>query len=125
MIRAGLPATVAPSGTSLVTTLPAPTSAFSPMVMPHSKTAPEPMEAPRFTKGAPGGCEVQIESRVSAATREELTRRGHKLSVVGEYSGYMGGGQAVMHDAVAKVNYGASSPRKDGAAIPEPDPYFD
>jgi gamma-glutamyltranspeptidase / glutathione hydrolase len=83
------------------------------------------LEAPRFTKGAPGGCELQIESRVSAATREELTRRGHKLSVVGEYSGYMGGGQAVMHDAVAKVNYGASSPRKDGAAIPEPDPYFD
>jgi hypothetical protein len=22
------------------------------------------------------------------------------------------------------VNYGASSPRKDGAAVPEPDPYF-
>ncbi len=24
----------------------------------------------------------------------------------------------------AGVNYGASSPRKDGAAVPEPDPYF-
>jgi hypothetical protein len=36
----------------------------------------------------------------------------------------MGGGQVVMHDSAAKVNYGASSPRKDGAAIPEPDPYF-
>jgi hypothetical protein len=44
--------------------------------------------------------------------------------VGGEYSGYMGGGQAVMHDAKTKVNYGASSPRKDGAAIPEPDPYW-
>ena len=43
----------------------------------------------------------------------------------GDYSGYMGGGQAVMHDSAAKVNYGASSPRKDGAAIPEADPYFD
>jgi gamma-glutamyltranspeptidase / glutathione hydrolase len=36
----------------------------------------------------------------------------------------MGGGQAVLHDSATKVNYGASSPRKDGAAIPEPDPYF-
>jgi len=26
----------------------------------------------------------------------------------------------VMHDARAKVNYGGSDPRKDGAAIPEP-----
>ena len=32
----------------------------------------------------------------------------------------VGGGQAVMRDARAKVNYGASDPRKDGAAIPEP-----
>ena len=32
----------------------------------------------------------------------------------------MGGGQAVMRDDSASVNYGASDPRKDGAAIPEP-----
>jgi len=31
----------------------------------------------------------------------------------------------VAHDATAKVNYGASSPRKDGAAVPEPAPYFE
>ena len=29
-----------------------------------------------------------------------------------------------MHDSKNKVNYGASSPRKDGAAVPEPAPYF-
>ena len=29
-----------------------------------------------------------------------------------------------MFDAKSKVKYAASSPRKDGAAIPEPDPYF-
>jgi gamma-glutamyltranspeptidase/glutathione hydrolase len=34
----------------------------------------------------------------------------------------MGGGQAVIHDSAVKVNYGASSPRKDGAAVPEPPP---
>jgi gamma-glutamyltranspeptidase/glutathione hydrolase len=31
----------------------------------------------------------------------------------------MGRGQAVMHDSKTKVNYGASDPRTDGAAIPE------
>jgi gamma-glutamyltranspeptidase/glutathione hydrolase len=36
----------------------------------------------------------------------------------------MGGGQVVVHDAKTGVNYGASSPRKDGAAVPEPAPYW-
>jgi hypothetical protein len=36
----------------------------------------------------------------------------------------MGGGQAVLRDFKAGLNYGASSPRKDGAAIPEPDPFW-
>ena len=36
-------------GTSLVTTLPAPTMAFSPTVMPPRRVAPEPIEAPRLT----------------------------------------------------------------------------
>jgi gamma-glutamyltranspeptidase/glutathione hydrolase len=31
----------------------------------------------------------------------------------------MGGGQAVMRDFSSGMNYGASDPRKDGAAIPE------
>jgi len=32
----------------------------------------------------------------------------------------VGGGQSVMRDYAAGVNFGASDPRKDGAAIPEP-----
>ena len=43
-IRAGLPATVAPSGTSFVTTDPAPTTAPRPIVRPGSTTAPAPTE---------------------------------------------------------------------------------
>jgi gamma-glutamyltranspeptidase / glutathione hydrolase len=82
------------------------------------------LEAPRFTKPSLGGCDLRIESRVPETVRDELTKRGHQLWVLGDYSGFMGGGQAVMHDSATKVNYGASSPRKDGAAIPEPDPYF-
>jgi len=82
------------------------------------------LEAPRFTKTTRGGCDVRIEARVPEATRHELEQRGHDLILAGDYSGWMGGGQAVLHDSATKVNYGASSPRKDGAAIPEPDPYF-
>src|SRR5208282_6807298 len=47
---AGLPATTAPGGTSLVTTLPAPIIAFSPIVIPQSSVVPEPIEAPRFIR---------------------------------------------------------------------------
>jgi gamma-glutamyltranspeptidase/glutathione hydrolase len=34
----------------------------------------------------------------------------------------MGGGQATRRDFSSGVNYGASDPRKDGAAIPEAPP---
>jgi gamma-glutamyltranspeptidase/glutathione hydrolase len=90
----------------------------------HGMNIQAALEAPRFNKVTLGGCDLRIENRVPAAAREMLEKRGHYLYVQGEYSGMMGGGQAVMHDAKTKVNYGASSPRKDGAAIPEPDPYF-
>src|SRR5689334_15884284 len=48
--RAGLPATSAFLGTSLVTTLPAPTSEFSPIVTLASIVAPDPIDAPFLTK---------------------------------------------------------------------------
>ena len=83
------------------------------------------LEAPRFTKLTFGGCDVMIENRVPREVRDALTAKGHELEVLGDFSSTMGGGQAVMHDSTAKVNYGASSPRKDGAAVPEPPPYFE
>jgi gamma-glutamyltranspeptidase/glutathione hydrolase len=45
---------------------------------------------------------------------------GHDITVHKHYSIYMGRGQAVMHDAKRKVNYGASDPRGDGSVEPEP-----
>jgi gamma-glutamyltranspeptidase/glutathione hydrolase len=77
------------------------------------------LEAPRFTKRTFEGCDVQMENRISGKVREELTAKGHKIQVMGTYSSAMGGGQAVMRDFAAGVNYGASDPRKDGAAIAE------
>ena len=38
------------------------------------------------------------------------------------FASSVGGGQAVLRDFAAGVNYGASDPRKDGAAIPQPLP---
>jgi gamma-glutamyltranspeptidase/glutathione hydrolase len=89
----------------------------------HAMNIQAALEAPRFTRGF-GGCEVRIERRVSSATRQALAARGHRVRVLGDFSSAVGGGQAVLHDSKSRVNYGASSPRKDGAAVPEPHPYF-
>lgn len=82
------------------------------------------MEAPRFTKKTFGGCDVLVENRIVPAVRDALTAKGHQLKVQGDFSDEMGGGQAVIHDTSTGVNYGASDPRKDGEAIPEPHPYW-
>jgi gamma-glutamyltranspeptidase/glutathione hydrolase len=77
------------------------------------------LESARFTKLTFEGCDVQIESRVAEAVRQELQRRGHVLTTVGAFAGTMGNGEAVMRDAKRGVNFGGSDPRTDGAAIPE------
>lgn len=82
----------------------------------------EAMEAARFSKRTFAGCDVDLEDRVPAAVRDELTKRGHQIVLRGAYSATMGGGQAVRRDISSGVNYGASDPRKDGEAIPEASP---
>ena len=77
------------------------------------------LEAARFSKHTFGGCDVQMENRFSQKTREELAAKGHKIELMGAFSSAMGGGQVVLRDAAKGVNYGASDPRKDGAAVPE------
>jgi gamma-glutamyltranspeptidase/glutathione hydrolase len=78
------------------------------------------IEAPRFTNLSFGGCSFQVENRIPQAVRDALQARGDTLILVNAYSDHMGGGQAVMHDSATGVNYGASDPRKDGAAVPQP-----
>jgi len=77
------------------------------------------LESARFTKTTFDGCDVQMESRVPDAIRQELMRRGHIITPVGTFSGSMGNGEAVMRDAKRGVNFAGSDPRTDGAAIPE------
>ncbi len=77
------------------------------------------LETARFTKPTFSGCDVLLENRVPGNVKAELEAKGHKLSMHNGFSDAFGGGQAVMRDYATGVNYGASDPRKDGAAIPE------
>jgi gamma-glutamyltranspeptidase / glutathione hydrolase len=82
----------------------------------------EALEAARFRKVTFAGCDVDLEDRIPLAVRDGLTQRGHQIKLHGAYSAIVGGGQAVQRDVSTGVNYGASDPRKDGEAIPEPSP---
>lgn len=90
----------------------------------HGMNIQAALEAPRFTKLTFGGCDLMVEHRIPTEVRDRLMGRGHELQVVGDFSSQMGGGQVVLRDSKTGVNFAASSPRKDGAAVPEPHPYF-
>jgi gamma-glutamyltranspeptidase/glutathione hydrolase len=80
------------------------------------------MEQARFTVSPHRGCQIVIESRVQPEVRQKLTDKGHQFIVHQDYTPAMGRGQAILHDSKAQVNYGASDPRADGSAEPEPPP---
>jgi gamma-glutamyltranspeptidase/glutathione hydrolase len=79
------------------------------------------VEAPRFTvPDNTVSCDIVIESRVKPEVLQALRDKGHNLTVHKEYSVLMGRGQAVMHNSKSGMNSGASDPRADGVAEPEP-----
>jgi gamma-glutamyltranspeptidase/glutathione hydrolase len=80
----------------------------------------EALEAPRFAKNNAPTCNVSLEFRIPSATMHELSERGHIIQIRREYVEAMGRGQAILHNSKTGVNYAASDPRADGAAIPEP-----
>ena len=93
---------------------------FASNIIDYGMNVQEALEAPRFTKKNAGGCDLSIESRVPAATLQQLSERGHEIRIRREYTQEMGRGQAILHDSKTKTNYAASDPRADGEAIPEP-----
>lgn len=93
-------------------------------VVDHGMNPQAALEAPRFTRATFDGCEFTVENRLPEAVRAALKAKGHVLAVAADYSGRVGGGQVVVHNSKTRVNFGASDPRKDGAATPEPDDYF-
>ncbi len=90
-------------------------------VVDHGMNIQAALEAPRFTKMTFNGCDVAMEDRIPEGVRKALALRGHEIELHGGYSEVMGGGQAVLRDFRTGVNYGASDPRKDGEAIPQPE----
>ncbi len=91
-------------------------------IVDHGLTIQEALEAGRFTKRSFDGCDVAVEALVPASTRRALEALGHEVRVVPPRSSSFGYGQAVM--SRGDVHYGASEPRHDGAAIPQPPPIF-
>jgi gamma-glutamyltranspeptidase / glutathione hydrolase len=78
------------------------------------------LDAARFSKETFPGCDVGVEARIPENVRKALTALGHEVLVRGDYSSSkMGSGQAVERDFAKGVNFGASDPRKDGAAVSE------
>jgi gamma-glutamyltranspeptidase/glutathione hydrolase len=68
---------------------------------------------PEGGKAMTDGGVVEIETGVSQAIADELTKRGHKVKYsVGPYGGY----QAIWRDPVTGAYWGASEFRKDGQA---------
>ena len=81
------------------------------------------MSAPRFTvHGDRVDCNVPIESRVKPEVLQQLRQMGHLIMLRGDYSSAMGRGQAVLYNSKTGMKYGASDPRADGNAEPEPLP---
>jgi gamma-glutamyltranspeptidase/glutathione hydrolase len=89
-------------------------------VVDHGMNIQAALETPRFTKLTFAGRDVLVESRIPLDVRAGLASKGHEVEVAGHFSSMVGGGQSVMRDRAMRVNYGASDPRKDGAAVPEP-----
>ena len=56
----------------------------------------------------------------AGTTLQQLSERGHEIRIGREYVETMGRGQAILHNSKTGMNYAASDPRADGAAIPEP-----
>ena len=79
------------------------------------------METARFTVRSNFniGCNILIEDRVPADVRQQLTNMGHQLDVRGDFSLYMGRGQAIDHNTRSGLNFAASDARTDGSAEPE------
>jgi gamma-glutamyltranspeptidase/glutathione hydrolase len=82
------------------------------------------METARFTvrSNFDIGCKILIEDRVAPEVRQQLMNMGHEIEVRGDFSIFMGRGQAIDHNTKTGMNSAASDARTDGSAEPEVPP---
>jgi gamma-glutamyltranspeptidase/glutathione hydrolase len=79
------------------------------------------VESARFRKNGAPGCDVRIEGRVPPAVIQGLKDLGHQVQSISPYdSAVTGRGQAILFNSATKTKFGASDPRADGSAVPEP-----
>ena len=80
----------------------------------------EAIEAPRWLFGRTWGEEsrsLRLEGRVPQSVAAELTRRGHEVQMVDDWSQTMGHAQAIWIDHEQGVLHGGADPRGEGLAI--------
>lgn len=79
------------------------------------------LEMPRFLSGrfALGEARdtLHIEGRYSAATLDELAKRGHILNRWGDWNELAGHAHGITIDPLTGLRWGGSDPRSDGAAV--------
>ena len=84
------------------------------------------VEAPRFLTWSfpnsfwphgyrPG--DVELESRIDPATEQELSRRGHRVSLLSDFAATAGSVAAITRDAKTGLLTGGADPRREAYAI--------
>ena len=84
-------------------------------VIDHGFSVQAAIEAPRFRIF--GNKQIAMESRFPASVRAELTRRGHDIQLLDDWSPVVGGGQGILIDPESGAYGGGADPRRDGYAI--------
>ena len=75
----------------------------------------EAIEAPRFR--VMSGKEVVVEDRIDGDVRAQLERRGHTITLPGDWSVTVGGGQGIFVHPENGVMMAGADPRRDGYAL--------
>ena len=73
------------------------------------------IEAPRFR--AFERTVVELESRIPAASRDELVTRGHEVRLLEGYTWRVGGGHGLSINPQSGILSGGADPRRDGMAV--------
>jgi gamma-glutamyltranspeptidase/glutathione hydrolase len=60
---------------------------------------------------------VDAEARLAPDVRDELTRRGHDVNAIADWSWIVGGGQGIMRDPESGALSAGADPRRDGYAV--------
>jgi gamma-glutamyltranspeptidase/glutathione hydrolase len=84
-------------------------------VVDHGYSIQAAIEAPRIK--ATVDTQLEIETRIPEAVREDLSSRGHDLQLLGDWSHFVGGGQGIMVDPDTGAYSAGADPRRDGYAL--------